>query len=142
MFLNQLYFSRHLVVALLGIGLTAACSSTGGAESPAGMPPTVVEVAKPTSDTVREESRYMARVESRKSITLSPRVGGIVKSIEASSGQPVKGGQILIRIEASQQEAAVRSASAGIESKSTTIEQARASLLSLEADRIARESNV
>lgn len=133
---------KRIIAIVLASVAIAGCSSSQGSEAPGGMPPTVVEVAKPTSDTVRDESQYMARFESRKSITLAPRVGGIVKSIETSSGQAVTGGQVLIRIEASQQEAAVRSAAAGIESRSTTIEQARASLLSLEADKIARESNV
>lgn len=130
-----------LILAFVSFAL-AACSSSQGSEGPGGMPPTVVEVAKPTSDTISDVSQYMARFESRKSITLSPRVGGIVKSIETSAGQSVAGGQVLIRIEASQQEAAVRSAAAGIESRATNIEQARASLLSLEADKVARESNV
>jgi multidrug efflux pump subunit AcrA (membrane-fusion protein) len=54
----------------------------------------------------------------------------------------VGGGQVLIRIEASQQEAAVRSASAGIESRSRIVDQARSQLASLEADKISRDSNL
>lgn len=134
-------YKKILAIVLASMAI-AGCSTSQGSEAPGGMPPTVVEVAKASSDTVSDESQYMARFESRKSITLAPRVGGIVKSIETSAGQAVTGGQVLIRIEASQQEAAVRSAAAGIESRSTNIEQARASLLSLEADKIARESNV
>lgn len=84
----------------------------------------------------------MARFESRKSVTLSPRVGGIIRSINTTSGNAVGGGQVLIRIEASQQEAAVRSAAAGIESRSRVTDQARSQLASLEAEKIARESNV
>jgi multidrug efflux pump subunit AcrA (membrane-fusion protein) len=48
----------------------------------------------------------------------------------------------LIRIEASQQEAAVRSAAAGSESRSRVVDQARSQLASLEADKISRESNL
>jgi multidrug efflux pump subunit AcrA (membrane-fusion protein) len=54
----------------------------------------------------------------------------------------VQGGQVLIRIEASQQEAAVRSAAAGIDSRSRVVDQARSQLASLEADKISRESNL
>lgn len=130
-----------LSVLLTSLLFTTSCSS--GAEAQTGaFPPPLVEVGKATSDIVREESDYMARFESRKSVTLSPRVGGIIRSINTVSGNAVGGGQVLIRIEASQQEAAVRSAAVGIESRSRTIDQARAQLAALEADKIARESNL
>jgi multidrug efflux pump subunit AcrA (membrane-fusion protein) len=132
---------KYLPVFLIPVIFTASCSS--GADAQAGaFPPPLVEVGKATSDLVREESEYIARFESRKSVTLSPRVGGIIRSINTTSGNAVGGGQVLIRIEASQQEAAVRSAAAGIESRSRVIDQARSQLASLEADKIARESNV
>ncbi len=129
-------FSTLLATSL---AMTAGC---GSQNAPLEIPPPVVEVAKPSSDAVREESNYIARFESRKSLTLSPRVGGIVRSIDTSSGQTVAGGQVLIRIEASQQEAAVRSAAAGIDSRSTVVAQARAQLASLEAEKLTRESNL
>ncbi len=128
-------------VLLTSLLLTSSCSSGAEAQT-GGFPPPLVEVGKATSDIVRDESDYMARFESRKSVTLSPRVGGIIRSINTVSGNAVGGGQVLIRIEASQQEAAVRSAAVGIESRSRTIDQARAQLAALEADKIARESNL
>jgi multidrug efflux pump subunit AcrA (membrane-fusion protein) len=127
---------------LLFLGLFAASCSSGGEAQAGAFPPPLVEVGKATSDLVREESDYMARFESRKSVTLSPRVGGIIRSINTMSGNAVGGGQVLIRIEASQQEAAVRSAAVGIESRTRGIDQARSQLTALEADKIARESNV
>jgi multidrug efflux pump subunit AcrA (membrane-fusion protein) len=136
-------FLKHwtfLLVILITLIVTASCSK-GGAQSGA-FPPPLVETGKATSDLVRDESQYIARFESRKSVTLSPRVGGIIRSINTTSGNAVGGGQVLIRIEASQQEAAVRSAAAGIESRSRVIDQARSQLASLEADKVARESNL
>jgi multidrug efflux pump subunit AcrA (membrane-fusion protein) len=132
---------KCLLVLLIPVVFTASCSSGSNTQA-GGFPPPLVEVGKATSDLVREESQYMARFESRKSVTLSPRVGGIIRSINTTSGNVVGGGQVLIRIEASQQEAAVRSAAAGIESRSRVIDQARSQLASLESDKIARESNV
>lgn len=130
-----------LSVLLFPLLLGASCS-TGGEAQTGAFPPPQVEVGKASSDIVREESDYMARFESRKSVTLSPRVGGIIRSINTTSGNSVGGGQVLIRIEASQQEAAVRSAAVGIESRSRATDQARSQLASLEADKIARESNL
>ncbi len=132
---------KLLPVLLIPIIFAASCSSGGDAQA-GGFPPPLVEVGKATSDLVRDESEYMARFESRKSVTLSPRVGGIIRSINTTSGNAVGGGQVLIRIEASQQEAAVRSAAAGIESRSRGTDQARSQLASLEAEKIAREGNV
>ena len=132
---------KCLLVLLIPVVFTASCSSGADAQA-GGFPPPLVEVGKATSDLVREESQYMARFESRKSVTLSPRVGGIIRSINTTSGNVVGGGQVLIRIEASQQEAAVRSAAAGIESRSRVIDQARSQLGSLESDKIGRESNL
>ena len=130
-----------LPVLFVPVLFTVSCSSGGEAQAIA-FPPPLVEVGKAASDLVREESDYMARFESRKSVTLSPRVGGIIRSINTVSGNAVGGGQVLIRIEASQQEAAVRSAAAGIDSRSRATDQARSQLASLESDKIARESNL
>ncbi|HTK26154.1 MAG TPA: efflux RND transporter periplasmic adaptor subunit [Pyrinomonadaceae bacterium] len=130
-----------LLVLLIQMVFAVSCSSGSNAQT-GGFPPPLVEVGKATSDLVREESEYIARFESRKSVTLSPRVGGIIRSINTASGSMVGGGQVLIRIEASQQEAAVRSASAGIESRSRIVDQARSQLASLEADKISRDSNL
>jgi len=118
-----------LLVVFIPIILATSCSSGGNAKAGA-FPPPLVEVGKATSDLVRQESEYIARFESRKSVTLSPRVGGIIRSINTASGNVVGGGQVLIRIEASQQEAAVRSAAAGIESRSRVVDQARSQLAS------------
>lgn len=132
---------KCLLVLLIVVIFTASCSSDSSGQA-GGFPPPLVEVGRATSDLVREESEYIARFESRKSVTLSPRVGGIIRSINTTSGNAVGGGQILIRIEASEQQAAVRSAAAGIESRARVVDQTRSQLGSLEADRISRESNV
>lgn len=136
--LNKLKFPLLLFIPAV---LTASCAP--GSDAPAGaFPPPLVEVSKATSDLVREESEYIARFESRKSVTLSPRVGGIVRSINTTSGNAVGGGQVLIRIEASEQQAAVRSAAVGIESRLRAVDQARSQLASLEMEKISRESNL
>jgi multidrug efflux pump subunit AcrA (membrane-fusion protein) len=136
-----LYQWKYLLILLVPSIFSTSCS-TGADAQAGGFPPPLVEVGKPTSDLVREESEYMARFESRKSVTLSPRVGGIIRSINTASGNAVQGGQVLIRIEASQQEAAVRSAAAGTESRTRAIDQARSQLATFEAQKIARESDL
>lgn len=133
--------SKLLIVLLIPVIFAGSCSSGADAQG-SGFPPPLVEVGKAASDLVREESEYMARFESRKSVTLAPRVGGIIRSINTTSGNAVGGGQVLIRIEASEQEAAVRSAAAGIESRTRVIDQERSQLASLESEKISRESNL
>lgn len=130
----------RLTLLASALATLAGCGPRAGA--PPEFPPAVVEVAKASTDVVPDESQYIARFESRKSLTLSPRVGGIVRAIETSSGSLVPEGKVLLRIEASQQEAAVRSAAAGAESRSTDIDQARAQLASLEAEKLKRESDL
>jgi multidrug efflux pump subunit AcrA (membrane-fusion protein) len=132
---------NYLLVIFLSFVFAASCSSSTDAQA-GGFPPPLVEVGTATSDLVRDESEYIARFESRKSVTLSPRVGGIIRSINTSSGNVVGGGQVLIKIEASEQEAAVRSAAAGIDSRARVIDQARSQLASLEAEKISRDSNL
>lgn len=127
---------------LLAMAIFSAACSSGGEAPAGGFPPPLVEVGKATSDLVREESEYNARFESRKSVTLSPRVGGIIRSINTTSGNAVGSGQVLIKIEASEQEATVRWAAAGAESRSRVIDQARSQLASLEMEKISRESNL
>jgi multidrug efflux pump subunit AcrA (membrane-fusion protein) len=131
----------YLSILLVPVIFSVSCSS-GSNATPGGFPPPLVEVSKASSDLVREESEYIARFESRKSVTLSPRVGGLVRAINTTSGNVVGNGQVLIRIEASQQEAAVRSAASGSESRSRVIDQARSQLESLESEKISRESNL
>ena len=140
-FLSIIGKLKYLSVVLAPIFFAAACSSGGDSQAGA-FPPPLVEVGKPTSDLVRDETEYIARFESRKSVTLSPRVGGIIRSINTASGSLVGGGQVLIKIEASQQEAAVRSAVAGTESRSRAVDQARSQLGALEMEKISRESNL
>jgi len=136
--LNKWLWLLCLLIALI---FTTSCSSASNGQA-GGFPAPLVEVGRATSDLVRDESQYNARFESRKSVTLSPRVGGIIRSINTSSGDAVGGGQILIRIEASEQQASVRSAAAGIESRARGVDQARSQLASLEAEKISRDSNL
>src|SRR5437868_7061672 len=94
-----LYKLKTWLVLLTALILSASCTSGEDAQG-GGFPPPLVEVGKAASDLVRQESEYIARFESRKSVTLSPRVGGIIRSINTSSGNVVGSGQVLIKIEA------------------------------------------
>lgn len=58
---------------------------------------------------VAQSSQYMATIKSRRSATIAPQVSGILTEIDVHSGQQVKAGQVLMKIDSRQQEANVAS---------------------------------
>lgn len=135
-------FRRYsILIFLLTVVLSAACSQKT-AQKENNSAETLVEVSQPSSNLVREENEYLARFESRKSVTLSPRVDGQITAINAVSGDRVNAGQVLVKIEAARQEATVRSAQVQTESRRRAIDRAKSQISSLQADQTGRESNL
>lgn len=61
---------------------------------------------------VAQSSEYMATIKSRRSATIAPQVSGILTDILVHSGQQVKAGEVLMKIDSRQQEANVASLTA------------------------------
>ncbi len=81
-----------------------------------------------------ESSDYVASIQSRKSVTLQPQINGRVEQIFVQPGAFVQVGTPIMQINRAEQQAAVRSASAA-NSNRAAIENARATLTSLQAER-------
>jgi RND family efflux transporter MFP subunit len=93
---------------LILVGLAATgCQKTPVAASGTGgqvMPVRTITVAL---QPVEQSSEYMATIKSRRSATIMPQVSGLITEILVRSGDRVRAGQILMKIDPRQQQATV-----------------------------------
>jgi RND family efflux transporter MFP subunit len=80
---------------------SVAAGTAGGAQ---GLP---VQVATIALQPVEQASEYMATIKSRRSTTIIPQVSGMITEIPVHSGDRVRQGQELMKIDSRQQEASV-----------------------------------
>jgi RND family efflux transporter MFP subunit len=90
--------------AAFGCGTKPAKPATGQ-----GMQAMPVRTVAVSLQPVAQSSQYMATIKSRRSATISPQVSGILTEIDVHSGEQVKAGQALMKIDSRQQEANVAS---------------------------------
>jgi RND family efflux transporter MFP subunit len=91
--------------------IAGGCSRRSDAASehpPGGMPPIPVEITEIQPVKLRESSEYISTLRSRRSVRVQPQVEGWITDIEAQSGDKVKPGAPLMRIDARRQVAAVK----------------------------------
>jgi RND family efflux transporter MFP subunit len=117
--------SRRLAVLVLTL-VPAACGGSGGADPAAGgggggFPPTAVETMTLAEKPIARSSEYVATVRSLRSITIQPQAEGFVTEILVRAGDRVRAGQPLVQIDPDRQ---------------------RATVVSLESSRVAREAEV
>jgi RND family efflux transporter MFP subunit len=106
-------------------------------------PPAVkVKLAAVETGTIEENSEFIGKLESRRSVELKPRIQGQVSQIFVKSGDEVTTGSAIIQIDSRQQEAAVNSMNAAGQATVAQLANARATLKSLEADRLSNLSDV
>lgn len=99
-----------VVSLVIAGGVAGGCGNkpAGPAAGPAMQAMPVRTVAAALAP-VAQSSQYMATIKSRRSATIAPQVSGILTDIEVHSGQQVKAGQVLMKIDSRQQEANVAS---------------------------------
>ena len=102
----RIYILSSLLVA--GLAATGCQKKPAAAAAPAmqGLPVQTVTVSM---SPVAQSSEYVSTIKSRRSATLQPQVSGSLTSIGTRSGDHVKGGQVLMQIDARQQHAYVES---------------------------------
>ncbi|WP_315790269.1 efflux RND transporter periplasmic adaptor subunit [Fischerella sp. JS2] len=127
------------LLALTGGGIAVWRVFTSQNKTPANMnaqPPAVaVKVSTVKSGTIEDSAEYIANIESRRSVALQPRIQGQVTQIFVRAGDPVKNGDPIIQVDAREQQAAVSSVNAAAQAARSQVENAKATLRSLEADR-------
>jgi RND family efflux transporter MFP subunit len=137
-----------LIVGLIaiggGIGLWYLLAPKNQSANPAAQQPPATKVRLATLEpgTVSESSEYIASLESRRSVTLQPRIQGQVSRIFVRPGDRVNRGANLIQVDPEEQQAAVRSSSAAIAAAQAEVANAEATLSSLEAERLSNLSSV
>ena len=89
-----------------------------------------------------ETSEFVASLRSHQSVLLRPQVQGQVAQIRVQSGDRITAGTVLIEINPQQQQALVTGAAAAAESAQASIANARAGLQALEAQRVAKQTEV
>nr|WP_248277398.1 biotin/lipoyl-binding protein [Brasilonema octagenarum] len=109
-----------------------------GKESPptaASQPPaTKVQVATVQTATIEESAEFIASLQSRRSVTLRPRIQGQVSQIFVRPGERVKKGTPILKVDAKQQQASVDSRIAAYESTQADLETAQAEAKSAQAE--------
>jgi RND family efflux transporter MFP subunit len=131
-----------LVLPLLGGGFLAwrslakmGSKTEAGAQTP---PPAVpVKISTTEIGTIDDSSDYVASLESRRSVTLQPRIQGQVTQIFVRSGDVVAQGAPIIQVDPREQQAALSGVNAGVLAAQSQLENARATLASLQADRLS-----
>ena len=105
-------------------------------------PGVAVELSTVGTDLVRNTETYRARLESRRSITLQPRVQGQITQILTRSGTRVPSGTSIIQIDPREQQAALNSVKAAIGVAQSQLENSQATLKSLEADKLSKVADL
>lgn len=97
-------------------------------------PPIKVQVATVQTATIEESAEFVANLQSRRSVTLRPRIQGQVSQIFVRAGDRVKEGIPLLKVDAKQQQASVDSRIAAYESSQADLETAQAEVKSAQAE--------
>lgn len=135
-----------LFVILLGGGVFAWRMMVGEEQKPTGQnaqPPKVpVQLATVESGIIEDRDEYVARLESRNSVNLQPQVQGRITNIFVNSGDNVQQGSALMQIDSREQQAAVNSVDAAAQAARSQLQNAIATLKSLQAERLSNVADV
>ncbi|MEB3218863.1 MAG: efflux RND transporter periplasmic adaptor subunit, partial [Nostocales cyanobacterium 94392] len=140
------WFWFLLTLLLLGGGVLVWRMMVGGEQKPAAQnaqPPKVpVQLATVESGIIEDRDQYVARLESRGSVNLQPQVQGRITKIFVNSGDNVQQGNALMQIDSREQQAAVNSVDAAAQAARSQLQNAIATLKSLQAERLSNIADV
>ena len=119
--------SNILLTTLLALAALGAACGKGSAkgDSPQGMPAVAVKIEVAHAVPVSDTTEYVAMLKSRDSAVIMPQVEGYITQIHVHSGDHVSPGTPLMQIDASKQEATVRSQEDTHAAKRADVEYAR-----------------
>ena len=95
---------------------------------------TKVQVVTVQTATIEESTEFVANLQSRRSVTLRPRIQGQVSQIFVRAGERVKEGTPMLKVDARQQQASVDSRIAAYEATQADLETAQAEAKSAQAE--------
>ncbi len=137
-----------LLAALLlgGGGILAVRMMSGEEQKPAGQNPqsrkVPVKLDTVQSGIIEDRDEYIARLESRQSVTLQPQIQGRITNIFVNSGSEVKAGNPVMQIDSREQQAAVNSVDAAAQAARSQLQNAIATLKSLQAEKLSNVADV
>ena len=137
-----------LLLALLlgGGGVVAWRLLTPGSEAPSAnesqSEAVQVKLSSVQTGTIEESSDFIANIESRRSVTLQPRIEGQITRIFVRAGAQVAEGTPIMQVDPDEQQAAVSSVRSAAGAAQEEVKNARATLRSLEAQRLSNLSDV
>ena len=132
----------YLFSTILFLALTTACQATKPSAHAEEAPAIRVKLASVQLGIIRETSDLIGRSESRQSVTLQPQINGRVSQIFIQPGAAVTKSTLLIQVDPDRQQTQVVSSRAAEAAAQADLDNAKASLIPLEADRRAKVSNV
>ncbi|MGB3759293.1 MAG: efflux RND transporter periplasmic adaptor subunit [Rivularia sp. (in: cyanobacteria)] len=137
-----------LLAALLlgGGGILAVRMMSEGEQKPAGQNPqsrkVPVKLATVQSGIIEDRDEYIARLESRQSVNLQPQIQGRITKIFVNSGDEVQAGNPIMQVDSREQQAAVNSVDAAAQAARSQLQNAIATLKSLQAERLSNVADV
>lgn len=102
----------------------------------------LVKLASVESGIIEDRDEYIARLESRRSVTLLPEIQGRITRIFVNSGDNVASGDAIVQIDSREQQAAVNSVDAAAQAARSQLQNAIATLKSLQAERLSNVADV
>ncbi len=132
----------RLFLVILAVCFLQACSRgelVASADKPLGMQ---VKLFSVRSTTIVSSSDFVASLHSRRSVTLQPRIQGHITQILVKTGDEVAAEKPIIQIDPSEQQARVNSVSAVAKAAQDKVENVKAMLKSLKAQRISLLSDL
>lgn len=125
----------YRAIPVLGLCMLAtSCRSVAPTVKAHAPPATSVQLVSVANQLVDESEDFVATLESRKSVTLKPRVAGQVSRIFVRAGDRIASGQPILQIDAQEQLASMRSQFAGTSIAQAGVEGARADTARAEAN--------
>ena len=134
------------VLLLGGGGILAWQMMSPQEETPTGenaqAPKVPVKLNSVESGIIEDRDEYIARLESRRSVTLQPQIQGRITKILVNSGDDVASGDAIMQIDSREQQAAVSSVDAAAQAARSQLQNAIAILKSLEAEKLSNVADV
>jgi HlyD family secretion protein len=126
---------------ILIAGALVALSGAGFAFARRGPKPTEVEVATVGREDLQAKVTANGKVQARKKVDISATIAGQITHLAVKEGDPVKKGQFLLQIDATNPRASARSSEFSMEALRQDQQSARASLEQARADLKRAEDN-
>ncbi len=117
----------RIALALLAVAILSGCADESSAFGGGGeRPPAVVELAEVTRGSFDAELRFVGRLQAESSADLFARTEGPIVSVSAGSGDRIRKGEVLARVDPADAEQRVDQARASLRMAQATLEQRRA----------------